>query len=471
MTLEFLLQTHHRTKRQEPLEIVSFTCRKMAEGGIYDQLGGGFHRYSTDARWLVPHFEKMLYDNALLSRLYLHHYQLTADQLSRNTAEGILDYVVREMTDQQGGFYSTQDADSEGHEGKFFVWGYDEILEVLGKEDARLFAAYYNVTKEGNFEGKNILNVTRSWEEVASQHNVSPEQLSQVLSKARWKLFQVREERIKPDRDEKILTAWNGLMLSSFAEAGAILGRRDYRDVARKNGSFVLSNLRKGDLLLRTFKDGQAKLNAYLEDYAFLADGLLTIYQTTGEIEWLKEALAITDTMIDEFWDDENGGFFFTGKSHESLIVRNKDFFDNATPSGNSVAADVLLRLALLTDNDDYRRRAVSILRLLVEPARRYSSAFGRALCAFDFYLGQRKEIAIVGDADSGARDLVDQVWQRYLPNKVVAMAAEGDTKAQEVVPLLKDRSMVDGAPTAYVCENYTCQRPVTTVEELAAQL
>lgn len=471
MTLEFLLQTHHRTNRQEPLEIASFTCRKMAEGGIYDQLGGGFHRYSTDARWLVPHFEKMLYDNALLSRLYLHHYQLTGDQLSRNTAEGILDYVVREMTDQQGGFYSTQDADSEGHEGKFFVWDYDEILELLGKEDARLFAAYYNVTKEGNFEGKNILNVTHSLEEVASQHNVSAEQLSRVLSKARSKLFQVREERIKPDRDEKILTAWNGLMLSSFAEAGAILGRRDYQDVARNNASFVLNNLRQGHLLLRTFKVGKAKLNAYLEDYAFLADGLLTLYQTTGEIEWLKEALAITDTMIDEFWDDENGGFFFTGKSHESLIVRNKDFFDNATPSGNSVAADVLLRLALLTDNDDYRRRAVSILRLLVEPARRYSSAFGRALCAFDFYLGQPKEIAIVGDPDSGTRTLAGQVWQRYLPNKVVTMAAEGDTKAQEVVPLLKDRSMVDGAPTAYVCENYTCQRPVTTVEELAAQL
>jgi uncharacterized protein YyaL (SSP411 family) len=471
MTLEFLLQTHYRTKRQEPLEIVSFTCRKMDEGGIYDQLGGGFHRYSTDSRWLVPHFEKMLYDNALLSRLYLHHYQLTGDKLSRSTAEGVLDYVVREMTDKQGGFYSTQDADSEGHEGKFFVWDYDELTALLGEDDAQLFSAYYNVTRDGNFEGKNILNITRSVEEVASQLGVSASQLSEVLHAARVKLFQVREQRIKPDRDEKILTAWNGLMLASFAEASAILSRRDYQEVAKTNASFILKNLRKDHLLLRTYKDGQAKLNAYLEDYAFLADGLLTLYQTTGELLWLNEALAITNTMIEEFWDDQNGGFFFTGKSHESLIVRNKDFFDNATPSGNSVAADVLLRLALLTDNEDYRRRAVTILRLLVDPARRYPSAFGRALCAFDFYLGQPKEIAIVGDRDSRTRDLVDQVWQRYLPNKVVAMAAEGDKKAPEVVPWLKERSKVNGVPTAYVCENYTCQRPVTTAEELAAQL
>jgi uncharacterized protein YyaL (SSP411 family) len=471
MTLEFLLQTHYRTKRQEPLEIVSFTCRKMDEGGIYDQLGGGFHRYSTDSRWLVPHFEKMLYDNALLSRLYLHHYQLTGDKLSRSTAEGVLDYVVREMTDKQGGFYSTQDADSEGHEGKFFVWDYDELTALLGEDHAQLFSAYYNVTRDGNFEGKNILNITRSVEEVASQLGVSASQLSEVLHAARVKLFQVREQRIKPDRDEKILTAWNGLMLASFAEASAILSRRDYQEVAKTNASFILKNLRKDHLLLRTYKDGQAKLNAYLEDYAFLADGLLTLYQTTGELLWLNEALAITNTMIEEFWDDQNGGFFFTGKSHESLIVRNKDFFDNATPSGNSVAADVLLRLALLTDNEDYRRRAVTILRLLVDPARRYPSAFGRALCAFDFYLGQPKEIAIVGDRDSRTRDLVDQVWQRYLPNKVVAMAAEGDKKAPEVVPWLKERSKVNGVPTAYVCENYTCQRPVTTAEELAAQL
>jgi uncharacterized protein YyaL (SSP411 family) len=472
MVLEFLLQTHYRNKRQEPVDIVSFTCRKMAEGGIYDHLGGGFHRYSTDSKWLVPHFEKMLYDNALLSRLYLHYYQLTGDQLARNVAEGVLDYVIREMTDAQGGFYSTQDADSEGHEGKFFVWDYEEIIQLLGESDARLFSVYYNVTSEGNFEGKNILNVTRSLEDVASALRVTPEQLSDVLSKGRATLFNAREKRIKPNRDEKILTAWNGLMLASFAEAAAILGRDDYRKVARKNAAFVLDNLRTGNSLLRTFKNGEAKLNAYLEDYAFLADGLLALYQTTGEIRWLKEALGITNTMVNEFWDDQNGGLFFTGKSHEALIVRNKDYFDNAIPSGNSVAAEALLRLALLTDNEDFRRRAVTILRLLTEPAKRYPSAFGRALCALDFYLGKPIEVALVGHPGSAeTAELLSEVWNRYLPNKVVAMASPDDTESQTIVPLLGDRPIVNGAPTAYVCENYTCEAPVTGRAALAAKL
>ncbi|MGH9881151.1 MAG: thioredoxin domain-containing protein, partial [Pyrinomonadaceae bacterium] len=355
---------------------------KMATGGIYDHLGGGFHRYSVDAKWLVPHFEKMLYDNALLSRLYLHYCQLTGDEFARTVAEGILDYVVREMTDAQGGFYSTQDADSEGQEGKFFVWSYEEVKSLLGEPEALLFSAYYDVTPEGNFEGQNILHVTKSLQEVASDNNVTPKHLAEVLERGRAKLFSRRETRIKPGRDEKILTSWNGLMLASFAEAAAILGREDYATVARNNASFVLQNLRKGGLLLRTFKGGQAKLNAYLEDYAFFTDGLLSLYETTGELQWMQEAVALTNKMIEEFWDDEDGGFFFTGKSHEDLIVRTKDYFDNATPSGNSVAADVLLRLGLLTDNEDFKRRAVTVLRLVTDMASRYPSGFGRALGA-----------------------------------------------------------------------------------------
>ena len=344
MTLEFLLRTYHRTGRPQALEIVAHTSRKMAEGGIYDQLGGGFHRYSVDARWLVPHFEKMLYDNALLSRLYLHYYQLTREEWARQIAEGILDYVVREMTDPAGGFYSTQDADSEGVEGKFFVWTLDEIKSVLGEQDAALFSSYYNITEAGNFEDKNILNVTRSLEEVAAETNVTRSELEESLARSRSKLFEVRERRIKPGRDEKILTAWNGMMLASFAEAAAILDREDYLKIARRNARFVLDNLRADGLLLRTYKDGKAKLNAYLEDYAFLADGLLTLYEVSGELEWFEETLAIANKMIEEFWDGQEGGFFYTGKSHEALIVRSKDYFDNATPSGNSVAAEVLLR-------------------------------------------------------------------------------------------------------------------------------
>ncbi|HLO01067.1 MAG TPA: thioredoxin domain-containing protein, partial [Pyrinomonadaceae bacterium] len=274
MTLEFLLHTFYRTGNEQALELTRNTCRKMAEGGIYDHLAGGFHRYATDTRWLVPHFEKMLYDNALLSRLYLHYFQVSQDTQARIVVEGILDYVVREMTDQNGGFYSTQDADSEGVEGKFFVWSEKEIEELLGEQEAGLFGAYYNVTKDGNFEGENILNVTRDLDEVAAAQNVTIAQLSETLTRARQILFAAREKRVKPARDEKILTAWNGLMLASFAEAAAVLNRADYLATARKNARFVIDNLRRDRLLLRTYKDGQAKLNGYLEDYSFFIAGL-----------------------------------------------------------------------------------------------------------------------------------------------------------------------------------------------------
>ena len=472
MSLEFLLHTFYRTGNQQTLEIVQHTCRKMAEGGIYDQLGGGFHRYATDARWLVPHFEKMLYDNALLARLYLHCYQVSGDEAARVVAEGILDYVVREMTDDAGGFYSTQDADSEGVEGKFFVWSKDEIKELIGERDASLFAAYYNVTNAGNFEGENILNVTRDLQEVAAAENVTVDQLSEALAKARAILFAARERRIKPARDEKILTAWNGLMLAGFAEAAAVLNRTDYLEVASKNAQFVLDNLRQDRLLLRTYKDGHAKLNAYLEDYAFFIDGLVTLFETSGELNWLSEAQSLTATMIDEFWDDEEGGFFYTGRSHEDLIVRAKDFFDNATPSGNSVAAEILLRIGLLTDNSDHQRRATTILRLMASMVQRYPSGFGRLLCAFDFYLGTPKEIALIGAAGSPeTQELRGEIWRGYLPNKVVAQSPPGDSKAADLVPLLRDRPQIDGKATVFLCEHFSCATPTTDPKELASQL
>ena len=472
MVLEFLLRTYYRLGTAEALQIVSYTCRKMAEGGIYDQLGGGFHRYSTDSRWLVPHFEKMLYDNALLSRLYLHHYQVTQDDAARQTAEGIFDYVVREMTSPEGGFYSTQDADSEGVEGKFFVWTETEINKLLDDHDAKLFNDYYNVRAEGNFEEANILNVTRSLGEVAKSHKLTESELVAVLERSRQILFEARELRVKPDRDEKILTAWNGMMMASFAEAGAILNRKDYTEVARRNAQFLLESLRKEGLLLRTYKDGSAKLNGYLEDYAFLGEGLLTLYETTGESKWLEECLSISEKMVEEFWDESTGGFFFTGKSHETLIVRSKDFFDNATPSGNSVAAEVLLRLALLTDNEDYRRRATTVLRLTAQAMTRYPAGFGRILSALDFYLSSPKEIAIIGDSEADATDLLKrEVWNRFLPNKVVGLGQPNQPQAAQLVPLLRDRNPLDNQPTAYVCEHYTCKNPVTNPAELATQL
>jgi uncharacterized protein len=457
MALEFLLRTHVRTGDADALDMVEHTCEKMARGGIYDQLGGGFHRYSVDAKWLVPHFEKMLYDNALLSRLYLHYFQLTQAPLARETAEGILDYVLREMTDPAGGFYSTQDADSEGHEGKFFVWDLDEIKSVLGEADSSAFVSYYNVTAGGNFEGKNILNITSGTEKPSEE--------------SRRKLFEHREKRIKPDRDEKIITAWNGLMLASFAEAGVILGNANYTDTARRNADFVLSNLKRDGFLLRTYKDGVAKFNAYLEDYAFFIEGLVTLYETCGEFRWLKEAIALTDRMIEEFWDREGGGFFFTGESHESLIVRSKDYFDNATPSGNSVAAAVLLRLAILTNNDRYREIGNAVLELVSDSTRRYPSGFGYALSAMDFLVSSPKEIALVGKDQSDLKSLLKVVWGKYLPNKVVAPGFVNDVEANAALPLLQNRSLINGRAAAYVCQNYTCQQPVSDLQDLAKQL
>lgn len=472
MTLEFLLHTHHRNGLTEALDIVTQTCRKMAEGGMYDQLGGGFHRYSVDAKWLVPHFEKMLYDNALLSRLYLHVYQVTHDEFYRRIAEEILDYVVREMTDSSGGFYSSQDADSEGEEGKFFVWSRQEVIAVLSETDAAIFCDYYDVTEEGNFEGHNILHVKMPLADVAAKHGVEIEQASKIIESSRRKLFEIRERRIKPGRDEKILTAWNGLMLAGFAEASAILDREDYRQVARANADFLLSRLQKEGLLLRTYKAGEAKLNAYLEDYSNLIHGLISLYEATGEINWLENAVTLSDKMLDQFWDADAGGFFFTGKSHEQLIVRSKEWLDNATPSGNSVAALSLLRLALLTANEDYRRRATTILRLLANQIRRYSSAFGFALTALDFYLAKPLEIAIVGPAsDPKLAELARTFWEAYLPNRVLALCTSDFDKAAARVPLLEGRNTMGDQPTAFVCEGYACQTPALSRDELARQL
>ncbi|MGI8996439.1 MAG: thioredoxin domain-containing protein [Pyrinomonadaceae bacterium] len=473
MNLEFLLRYHHRAGNREALEMVAHTCRRMAEGGMYDQLGGGFHRYSTDAVWLVPHFEKMLYDNALLSRVYLHVYQVTGDTFFRRVAEQTLDYVVREMTAPQGGFYSTQDADSEGVEGKFFVWTLEEIKELLGAADAALMSAYYGVTEEGNFEEKNILHVARPAETVAEELNVTVEHLRQAVERGSQILLAARERRIKPGRDEKILTAWNGMMLASFAEAGAILERPDYLAAAERNAGFILDTLRAdGKRLLHTYKDGQAKFHAYQDDYALLAAGLLSLYEANGSLRWLEASLELTEKMNEEFWDTESGGYFYTATSGEQLIVRTKDFLDNATPSGNSVAADLLLRFAVLIGNTGYQSQAVNIFRLNRDAMARHPSAFGCLLGALDFYLSTPKEIVIIGEPEAEATAaLAREVWQRYLPNKVLVQAAETDIQSANLVPLLRDRKMIDGQATAYVCENYSCRQPVRTPQELSSQL
>ncbi|PYS23599.1 MAG: thioredoxin domain-containing protein, partial [Acidobacteria bacterium] len=451
MSIDFLLRYHHRADEPHALHMATLTLDKMAYGGMYDQVGGGFHRYSTDDRWLVPHFEKMLYDNALLARAYLDAYRTTGVPLYKRITEETLDFVVREMRDPSGAFYSTQDADSEGVEGKFYVWTLEEFREVVGP-DADTLAKYFDVTEQGNWEEQSILNVPRPPELFGKLEKLSTEELALMVDAAKKRLYAVREKRVKPGRDEKVLTDWNGLMLRAFSEAATHLGRDDYRAVAEANAGFILTTLWDGKRLLHNFKDGRARFNGYLDDYANFADGLFALYELTLDYKWLEHAVQVADRMIDQFWDTEGGGFFFTAKDHESLITRTKDYFDNATPSGNSIAADVLLRMAALLDRPDYRDKAEQIFRTTFNLLREYASGFGRMLAAVDFYVGPSREVAIVGKPD----EFLSVLRRQYLPRTVVA--AGGDNR----VALLRDRPMVDSKPTAYVCENFTCKQPVT---------
>ena len=473
MNLEVLLRHYHRTGNENSLAGVELTLRKMANGGIYDHLGGGFARYSVDARWLVPHFEKMLYDNALLVQLYLEAYQATDNPFYKRTAEETLDYVMRDMTSPEGGFYSAEDADSEGVEGKFYVWTPDEIKEALEPEEAEPAMRYWGVTETGNFEGKNILNVPQSPEAVAADFGFSPDELRERIEKARSKLFDVREERVRPGRDDKVLSAWNGLMLRSFAFAARVLGREDYRAVAEKNAAFLLEKLKSDGRLRRSYKDGRARFNGYLEDYAMVSDGLVALYEATFEPRWLSEADSLCDAMFELFWDAESGTFYDTPADHEKLVTRPRDIYDNATPSGTSVAVDVLLKLALLLDRNDYRQRTEAVLENLSGGMEKLPGAFGRLLSALDFSPVSASRSSHNRRAGSRRHpdSSVDTVYSRYLPNKVVAGRAEDDEESAGLVPLLADRPTCDGRATAYVCEGYACQSPTTNDEELAGQL
>ena len=470
MTYEFLLRHHARTQDPESLEMVELTLTRMAEGGIFDQIGGGFHRYSTDTYWLVPHFEKMLYDNALLARLYLHAYQVTGDPLYRRIVEETLDYIAREMTDANGGFYSAQDADSEGVEGKFFVWRPEETIDLLGKTEGDLFNSYYGVTRKGNFEGQSILHVAKGG---AAAKGMSDEELAETLQRWKKRLLAARSERVAPGLDDKVLTSWNGLAMRAFAEAGAALGRQDYVEKANINAKFLLDSLVRDGRLLRTYRNGEAKLNGYLEDYAFLIDGLLVLHEATLDGRWLDESITLGEAMVDLFWEESEGRFYDTGRDHEELVLRPRDYTDNATPCGSSMAADVLLRLAVITGDSEHHRRAVTSLRSVRELMSRFPTGAGHWLGALDFYLSTPKEIAIVGGAgDAETEALLSEVSRRYLPNRVlVGSVGDGTAETRSGVPLLEDRDRVDGKATAYVCENYACNFPVTEPAALAAQL
>ncbi len=381
MDLRLLLRTAKRFGTAEALEVAQLTLDKMAAGGIYDHLGGGFHRYSTDARWLAPHFEKMLYDNALLATAYVEAFQVTHEPRYAEVVRETLDYVLREMTDAAGGFYSTQDADSEGEEGKFFVWSEDEIVAVLGPDKARTFSYCYDVTPQGNWEGHNILNRVKTHAQAAKMLGLSESDLAATLAECRPQLFAVREKRVHPGRDDKILAGWNGLMISAMAQAGSVLGEARFTSAAVRAADFVLSRMRGPDgQLLHTFKDGTARLNAYLDDYAPLIESLLDVYQATFEAKYVDAAINLAEDMIARFGDADGGGFFYTPHDHEPLISRNKDLHDNATPSGNATAAGALLRLGQLCGRSDLEDLAQCTLNLLSGEMARVSMAAGQSL-------------------------------------------------------------------------------------------
>jgi uncharacterized protein YyaL (SSP411 family) len=472
MVLELLLRHWKRTGSTHALEMAELTLRRMAEGGMYDHVGGGFARYSTDAQWLVPHFEKMLYDNALLARAYLHAWQATGDPDHKRVVEETLGWVMREMTSPEGGFYSALDADSEGEEGKFYLWTAAEVGALLGG-DAPLFRRCYDVSEGGNFEGKNILHTPRALDDVAAAEGMAPERLREMLERARRVLYDARAERVWPGLDDKVLTSWNAMMLHAFAEAARVLERDDWREAAVRNAELLLGALRPGGRLMRTWKAGQAKIPAFLEDHALLVDALLALYEATWDPRWVREARSLADDLLARFWDEDAGMFFDTAVDAEELVVRPRDVFDNATPAGGSAAMLALLRLGELVGSGRYRQVAERALAGSMEMAARVPTGFGHLLNALDFALATPTEIAIVGDpAADDTRALLRTVSRAYLPNAVLAFRSPdaGDDIAT-LIPLLEGRTARDGRATAYVCERLACQQPVTEPAALAEQL
>ncbi|MBI4340873.1 MAG: thioredoxin domain-containing protein [Candidatus Omnitrophica bacterium] len=481
--LSFLLRYAARRGSAQARQMAETTLEHLARGGIHDHLGGGFHRYSTDAEWLVPHFEKMLYDQALLALAYLDAYRLTRRPLFAQTARGIFEYVRRDLTDPHGGFYSAEDADSEGEEGKFYVWSLEEIRQALGPEEGARFAEAYGVTAGGNFSaegggGKSILHL--------------PQQINETqLASARQRLLDARSRRLRPHRDDKILASWNGLMIAAFANGAAALDEPQYLDAARRAAAFVWERLTREDgpldsardrgerakrvepRLLRRYRDGEARYPGTLEDYAFLSDGLLELYEAGGETVWLSRAVELAEAMIQQFWDEEGGGFFLRDKEQEPLIVRAKEIYDGATPSGNSIAVGVLARLGRLTANQRFEQLSRRALEAFSAPLAQAPFGFPQMFSALDFALGPTQEIVIAGPpSDAGTQRLLREVRRRFLPRAVLIHKASTEADPVEsLVPYVKTQGMVGGRPTAYVCQGYVCALPATSVEALAAQL
>ncbi len=475
-TISLLFRAASARNDDELLSMATFTLDKMAAGGMYDHIGGGFHRYSTDAEWLVPHFEKMLYDNALLAGTYLEAYQKTGDDEYARVAGQTLDWVLREMQGPDGGYYSTLDADSEGEEGKFYVWSRREVDEQLGESAAEL-CAFYDITAAGNWEGKNIANFRRPRREllaeIAAQTGDPIEEVEESLERSRCFLLEARGQRPRPGLDDKVLTDWNGLMIAAMCAGYRVLGDDRYMASAQRAGNFILNAMIPDDRLLHTYREGRSRLLAYLDDYANMVGALQELYACTFDVRWLRQARGMADQMLELFWNEAEASFSFTGSDHEELIAHMRPGHDGATPSGNAVATTVLQRLATLTGKSVYAERAVATLRTFQPQIGRSPSAFAQMLLALDYYLREPREIALVGKLDdTSTKQALGDLWRRYTPHEVIALfdpSASDAAKIENEVPLLRGKTQINGALTFYVCQDYACQAPTTDLEEVLA--
>ncbi len=475
--LLFLLRYWDKTKNEKALGMVTKTLTEMAKGGIYDHIGYGFHRYSTDEKWFLPHFEKMLYDQALLALAYTEAFQATKNNDFKKTAIEIFEYVLRDMKDRQGGFYSAEDADSENEEGKFYVWSANEIDKLLPKKDAKIFKTYYGITPEGNYyeeasrapTGKNILHISTSLDELSKKTQTSIEKLEKIISNSKKKLFEYREKRIHPYKDTKILTDWNGLMIAALAKGARTLNKPELLPYAKNASEFILSNLRRNGKLLHRFKDGEAKIPGNLDDYAFFTWGLLELYESTFEPKFLQQAINLTETQIEDFWDEKDGGFFFTSESAEQLLIRTKELYDGAVPSGNSVSLLNLLRLSKLTANTKFEEHAYKLGKTFAGKVKKSPVAYTQFLSAQIFAFGPSFEIVIVGNpADENTKAILSELNKLYIPNKVVLLVPAGNNKEIiNLAPFTKDYSEINNAPTIYVCRNFVCSLPTNNIDEM----
>jgi uncharacterized protein YyaL (SSP411 family) len=469
--LSMLLSYWYRTNDTQALQMVEKTLDAMSKGGIYDHIGGGFHRYATNKKWLIPHFEKMHYDQALLSKVYMQAYQVTGKQNYAVTAREVFDYVLRDMTDPEGGFYSAEDADSEGKEGVFYVWEQKEIDAILDKDEAEIFSAYYGVTEKGNFEEeKTILNITSSTAQLEEKFNKDHTEITNILSKAHSKIFSERAKRIRPHRDDKIITAWNGLMISSMAYGGAVLREEKYIRAAERAAEFILDSLHKKDRLMRDYRQNQAVELAFLDDYAFTIMGFLDLYEASFETKWLIDAKMLAVEMIKLFTDNEQGGFFLTGKDSEKLITRIKPSTDGVIPSGNSAASFALLKLGKLTMNQYFTEQGGKVLESFSQQLKQPSGYCSEMLSALNFWLGPSQEIVIASDTNAAdTQQMLKLIRSKFLPNAVLLLHPQENAESgiDKTIPFIQNLTAIEGKATAYVCENYACNQPANKLDDL----